>query len=68
MSALLCPKCGNALKWACDKEEGEAYCSALQSRILFEFRNEPTCDFEGKVRRVSPSEVVLVSRGGKRVG
>lgn len=68
MSVLLCPKCGHPLKWACDLEEGEAYCTALQSRILLEYRNDPTCDFEGKVRRVSPSEVVLVPRGGKRVG
>lgn len=66
MSVLLCPKCGNALKWACDKDEGEAYCSALQSRIMLEFRNEPTCNFEGKVRRISPSEVELVPRERRR--
>lgn len=65
MSVLRCPKCGNVLKWACAEEEGEAYCSALQSRILFEFRNDPACDFEGKVRRVSPSEVELVPRRPK---
>ena len=63
MSVLRCPKCGNVLKWACDKEFGEAYCSALQSRILFEFRNEPVCDFESRVRRVSVTEVELVPRG-----
>ena len=59
---LLCPKCGNVLKWACGPVEGEAYCSALQSRILFGYHNDPSCDFESKVRRVSPSEVVLVPR------
>jgi hypothetical protein len=63
MSVLLCPKCGNALKWACDKDEGEAYCSALQSRVVHsEAVSETLCNFVGKVRRISHSEVELVPR------
>jgi len=65
MTALLCPKCGGVLKWACAHDEGEAYCSALQSRVAFVGNGEedrPLCNFVGKVRRISPSEVVLVTK------
>lgn len=63
MSALLCPECGEALKWSCGPTEGEAYCTALQSRVLLVgVTRDPKrdCDFVGKVRRVSPSQVELV--------
>ena len=63
MSALVCPKCGHLLKWACANDEGEAYCSALQSRVIqMGDKERPLCEFVGKVRRVSPSVVVLVNK------
>lgn len=63
MSPLLCPKCGNILKWSCDLTEGEAYCSALQSRVIStQVKDEVLCNFVGKVRRVSHSDVELVPR------
>jgi len=63
MSQLLCPKCGNILKWSCDLTEGEAYCSALQSRVIStQVKDEVLCNFVGKVRRVSHSDVELVPR------
>jgi hypothetical protein len=68
MTALLCPKCGGVLKWACSYDEGEAYCSALQSRVVPIGKGEeqrPLCNFVGKVRRISPSEVVLVTKKEK---
>ena len=68
MSALLCPKCGGVLKWACAYDEGEAYCSALQSRVALTGKGEeqrPLCNFVGRVRRISPSEVVLVTKKEK---
>ncbi len=63
MSALLCPQCGNTLKWSCAGDEGEAVCSALQSRVLnaHDRADGPLCHFVGEVRRISPSEVVLVA-------
>ena len=63
MSALLCPKCGSVLKWACAFDEGEAYCTALQSRIIIvegSEPNDPSCNFVGNVRRVNASNVELV--------
>jgi hypothetical protein len=68
MSTLKCPKCGGALKWACAHDEGEAYCSALQSRAVPMGTGEetrPLCNFVGRVRRISPSEVALVNRKEK---
>lgn len=66
MSPLLCPKCGNILKWSCDLTEGEAYCSALQSRVIStEAAFDALCNFVGKVRRVSHSDVELVPRRRK---
>jgi hypothetical protein len=68
MSALKCPVCGHVLKWACAAEEGDAYCTALQSRAVLMGTGEetrPLCNFVGKVRRISPSEVVLVSKKEK---
>ena len=64
MSPLLCPKCGNILKWSCDLTEGEAYCSALQSRVVSTEAafDAPLCHFVGKVRRISHSDVDLVPR------
>ncbi len=63
MSALVCPKCGGLLKWACSNDEGEAYCSALQSRVIqMGDKERPLCEFVGKVRRVSPSVVELVNK------
>jgi len=65
MSALLCPKCGGVLKWACADNEGEAYCSAFQSRVVLVGKGEerrPICNFVGRVRRISPSEVVLATK------
>lgn len=69
MSALLCPKCGEALKWSCGPTEGEAYCTALQSRVLLagatrEQRQD--CEFVGKVRRVSPSQVELTPNDAEK--
>jgi len=64
VSALLCPECGEALKWSCGPTEGEAYCTALQSRVLpMGTTTDPKqhCEFVGKVRRVSPSQVELVT-------
>lgn len=62
MSALLCPKCGSVLKWACAFDEGEAYCTALQSRIVTTDAayRAPLCNFVGNVRRVNASNVELV--------
>lgn len=62
---LPCPLCGDALKWSCGPTDGEAYCSALQSRVLVMHDGRPYdpkqfCEFTGKVRRVSPSQVELV--------
>ena len=66
MSALKCPVCGHVLKWACAEQEGEAYCSALQSRVIqMGDKERPLCEFVGKVRRISPSEVVLVTKKEK---
>ena len=66
MGILKCPKCGGALKWACASDEGEAYCSALQSRVIqMGDKERPLCEFVGKVRRISPSEVVLVTKKEK---
>jgi uncharacterized Zn finger protein (UPF0148 family) len=59
---LLCPLCGDPLKWSCGPKEGEAYCSALQSRVVIvgqEKKEKRDCDFVGRIRRVSPSEVEL---------
>lgn len=57
---LRCPRCGNVLKWSCHEDEGEAVCSAFQSRDgSSDAVTEPYCTFVGRVRRVSPSEVEL---------
>jgi hypothetical protein len=68
MGILKCPKCGGTLKWACGEQDGEAYCTALQSRVAMRGTGEetrPLCNFMGRVRRISPSEVVLVPRKEK---
>lgn len=64
MNTLPCPVCGHPLKWSCGPTDGEAYCTALQSRVLPAHLNpnatDRDCDFVGKVRRTSPSQVELV--------
>ncbi len=63
MSSLLCPECGGVLKWSCGVTDGEAYCSALQSRVAFVGSGEetrPLCNFVGRIRRISPNEVILL--------
>ena len=62
MKPLICPRCGGVLKWVCPEDEGEAVCSAFQSRDGSGDAG-PDCTFVGKVRRVSPSEVAMSTFG-----
>lgn len=59
MKPLICPRCGGVLKWVCPEDEGEAVCSAFQSRRFSGDDAGLYCTFVGRVRRVSPSEVEL---------